>query len=258
MVSRLAPLAPQPAARQLPARSVVLSLLLGSHPDRMSPAEVARAGEHFGIPASTLRVALTRAVAAGDLRREDPSTGSGQASYYVLGERLVARQRRQDEGVEDAETAWDGTWEMAVVVVSGRSGSERAALREQLADARLAELREGVWTRPANLRRPPSYAGDPVLASFRAQPDDDPRQLAGELWDLAGWADTGRGLLRRLARTKAPAPRLVVAAHVVRHLTADPLLPRELLPTDWPGAALRTAYADYQAELRTLGVTDSR
>src|SRR5688500_11590089 len=98
-----------PDLKPLPARSVVLSLLLGSHPDRMSPAELTRAGEHFGIPASTLRVALTRAVAAGDLRRE--------GSDYVLGDRLVARQRRQDEGVEDAETPWEGDWEMAVVVM---------------------------------------------------------------------------------------------------------------------------------------------
>lgn len=236
--------------KPLPARSVVLSLLLGSHPDRMSPAQITRAGEHFGIPAATMRVALTRAVAAGDLRREDGD--------YVLGERLVARQHRQDEGVADAETAWDGTWEMAVIVVSGRSGSERAALREKLAGARLAELREGVWTRPANLRRPSTYAEDPVLSTFRARPDDDAAQLARELWDLAAWAADGRALLRGLDRTREPAPRLAVAAHVVRHLTADPLLPRELLPADWPGAELRAAYADYQAELRTLGVTDSR
>ena len=184
----------------LPARSVVLSLLLGSHPDRMSPAQLTRAGEHFGIPAATLRVALTRAVAAGDLRRVDGD--------YVLGERLVVRQRRQDEGVEDAETAWDGTWEMAVVVVTGRSGSERAALREALSGARLAELREGVWTRPANLRRTAAYGADPVLASFRARPDGEPAQLARELWDLRGWAGAGRALLDRLTRTTEPAPRL--------------------------------------------------
>jgi phenylacetic acid degradation operon negative regulatory protein len=235
--------------KPLPARSVVLSLLLGSHPDRMSPAEITRAGEHFGIPASTLRVALTRAVAAGDLRRVDGD--------YVLGERLVARQHRQDEGVEDAGTAWDGSWEMAVVVVTGRSGSERAALRERLAGARLAELREGVWTRPANLRRPVPYAGDPVLESFHARPDE-PARLARELWDLADWAATGRALLRRLDDTTEPALRLAVAAHVVRHLTADPLLPRELLPAGWPGAELRAAYADYQAELRNLGVAEGR
>lgn len=230
--------------KPLSARSVVLSLLLGSHPDRMTSAQLTRAGEHLGIPAATIRVALTRAVAAGDLRRQDGD--------YVLGDRLVARQRRQDEGVADAETAWDGTWEMAIVVVTGRPGTKRAALRDTLAGARLAELREGVWTRPANLRRAPTNATDPVLACFRARPDHDPAQLARELWDLRGWAADGRSLLDRLARTRDPALRLAVAAHIVRHLTADPLLPRELLPSDWPGAELRAAYQAYQAELRAL------
>lgn len=233
--------------KPLPARSVVLSLLLGSHPDRMSPAELTRAGEHFGIPASTLRVALTRAVAAGDLRREH--------SDYVLGDRLVARQRRQDEGVEDAETPWDGDWEMAVVVVTGRPGPERAALRDQLSVARLAELREGVWTRPANLRRAPAYAEDPVLSVFRSRPQEDPAGLAAQLWDLDTWTREGNALLERLDATAGPAQRLAVAANVVRHLTADPLLPSELLPDGWPGAALRSAYADYQRELRDLAIT---
>ncbi|HWT32582.1 MAG TPA: PaaX domain-containing protein, C- domain protein, partial [Microbacterium sp.] len=157
-------------APTLSARSVVLSLLLGSHPHRMSPAALTRAGEHFGIPASTMRVALTRAVAAGDLVRTDPPTGSGQAAYYVLGERHVRRQRRQDEAVDDAETPWDGTWEMAIVVVAGRSGADRAALRELLSAYRLGELREGVWTRPANLRRPRGYAEEPVLRTFDSTP----------------------------------------------------------------------------------------
>lgn len=230
----------------LPARSVVLSLLLGSHPDRMSAAELVRAGEHFGIPASTTRVALTRAVAAGDLRRVEGD--------YVLGERLARRQRRQDEAVLDAETAWDGTWEMAVVVVAGRSGPERAALRERLASYRLAELREGVWTRPANLGRLRSYADDVVLSTFVATPDEDAATLAAGLWDLRAWAAEGRLLLDALASTREAAPRLAVAAQVVRHLTADPLLPRDLLPAHWPAGELRTAYAHYQGELRALAV----
>jgi phenylacetic acid degradation operon negative regulatory protein len=233
--------------KPLPARSVVLSMLLGSHPDRMSPAQLTRVGEHFGIPASTLRVALTRAVAAGDLRRED--------SDYVLGERLIVRQRRQDEGVEDAETPWDGDWEMAVVVVAGRSGPERAALRDQLSSSRLGELREGVWTRPATLRRAPAYAHDPVLSCFRARPEEDPATLAARLWDLDAWVKEGEVLLDQLESTTEPALRLAVAAHIVRHLTADPLLPSQLLPDRWPGPALRSAYADYQRELRDLAIT---
>jgi phenylacetic acid degradation operon negative regulatory protein len=36
---------------------------------------------------------------------------------------------------------------------------------------------------------------------------------------------------------------------MVRHLLADPVLPAELLPDDWPGAALRQAYHDFAAEL---------
>lgn len=235
-----------PEDKPLAARSVVLSLLLGSHPDRMSPADVTRAGEHFGIPASTLRVALTRAVAAGDLVRVDGD--------YVLGDRLVQRQRRQDEAVEDAGLPWDGDWEMAVVVVGGRPGPDRAALREELARHRLAELREGVWLRPANLRRPTAYAADPVLSCFRSRPEGDPAEVAGQLWDLPAWAVEGRRLLRALERARDPAPRLAVAAHLVRHLTADPLLPPELLPASWPGAELRSAYAAYQAELRRMGV----
>lgn len=231
----------------LSARSTALSLMLGAHPARMSPADLARAAEHFGIPAATVRVALTRAVAAGDLRREDGD--------YVLGERLVARQRRQDEAVEDAATDWDGSWEMAVVVVGGRPGPERAALREFLAGARLAELREGVWTRPANLRRDPPYAADPVLTCFRATPQIAPGELAGRLWDLAGWAAEARRLGDVLAASRDPAPRLAVAAQVVRHLTTDPLLPVPLLPSRWPGPDLRAAYAAYQDELRALGAS---
>ena len=99
--------------KPLPARSVVLSLLLGEDRHRMSPAQLARAGEHFGIPAPTVRVALTRGISAGDLARE--------GNDYVLGERMLVRMRRQDEAVEDATLPWDGSWEMAVIVVTGRA-----------------------------------------------------------------------------------------------------------------------------------------
>lgn len=231
----------------LSARSTVLSLMLGTAPGvRLSPAQLTRAGSYFDIAPSTLRVALTRAVAAGDLARDDGD--------YVLGERLVARRQRQDEAVEDAKTAWDGRWEMAVVVVGGRSGAERAGLRERLLGSRLAELREGVWTRPANLRRPSAYAEDEVLQTFDVRPDGDPSALAGRLWELSSWARDGRALTARLERTRPPALRLAVAARVVRHLAADPLLPLELLPVDWPGSMVRSAYAAYQEELRAVAL----
>ncbi|GAB2768538.1 PaaX family transcriptional regulator C-terminal domain-containing protein [Nocardioides salsibiostraticola] len=195
---------------------------------------------------STARAALTRAVAAGDLQRVE--------GEYLLGERLLDRQRRQDEAAEDADRPWGGAWEMAVVTVAGRSGAARAALRETLSAARLAELREGVWTRPANLRRNPTYKEQPVLSCFQAHPDDDPATLASALWDLPTWAKEGERLVHQLETTQEPPTRLAAAAYLVRHLATDPLLPRELLPPMWPGGKLRTAYLRYQAELRELAI----
>lgn len=231
---------PQP----LSARSTVLSLVLGTPGARMSPAEVVRAGAYLSIADSTVRAALTRAVAAGDLRRD--------GADYVLGERLVRRQRRQDEAVLDAEKPWDGTWEMVTVVATGRPGPERAALREQLTALRLAELRSGVWLRPANLSRSLTIGAEYAeqVLTFAAHPDEAGAALVPRLWDLDGWAAEGDELLRRLEEVTEPSARLAHAAQLVRHLAVDPLLPAELLPADWPGPRLRAGYAGYQDELR--------
>ena len=218
--------------------------MLGAHPDRMRTAEIIGAGEYFGISASTMRVALSRAATAGDIRRVEGG--------YELSDRLRAWQRHQDEGVEDIGSSWDGTWEMAVVVVAGRSGADRASLRDSLASARLAELREGVWMRPANLRRPRLYEQHPVLDCFAVHPREHAAELAGRLWDLKAWATHGEDLLEDLGTVTDPALRLAVAANIVRLLTADPLLPRNLVPQGWPGERLRQAYRAYQTELRGL------
>lgn len=234
------------APAPLSARSTVLSLVLGSHPEPFTSADLTRAGQYFGIAPSTVRVAVTRAVADGDLRRTDAG--------YRLGDRLLRRQQHQDEAVRDAETAWDGTWEMAIVVVTGRSGAERASLRDALAARRLAELREGVWTRPANLSRGSGGPVDPVLRTFRATPEQDAQGLAARLWDLDGWAREGELLLDDLASAQEPAARLAAAAMLVHHLSTDPLLPASLRPASWPAADLRQAYGAYQDELRRLAL----
>ncbi|MDT9593732.1 PaaX family transcriptional regulator C-terminal domain-containing protein [Nocardioides zeae] len=230
--------------RPLSARSVVLSLLLGAHPARLDAARLTEAAVELGVPIATARVALSRAVAGGDLLREDGA--------YALAPRHVARQARQDEAVADLGRPWDGTWETAVVVASGRSASERAALRTALAARRLAELREGVWMRPANLRREDDRAGaDDGLEVLEARPRD-PRALAARLWDLPGWAGAAEAWGERLRDAAEPGVRLAAAAGLVRHLATDPLLPAELLPSGWPGARLRRQYAGYRGEVRRM------
>jgi phenylacetic acid degradation operon negative regulatory protein len=229
------------ALRPLSARSVVLSLLLGAHPAELSAAALVRAGELFEVPETTLRAALSRMVAAGDLVRDD--------STYALSERLLQRQRRQDLALDVETTAWDGSWEQVVITSSGRSAQERAELRATLTSLRLAELREGVWMRPANLARPlPGWPAE-LISTFRATPDEDAAVLSRRLWDVDGWAAHGRALLDGLASADRARDRLTLSAAVVRHLLRDPALPEALLPEAWPSIPLRERYADYQAEL---------
>ncbi|MFE9173851.1 PaaX family transcriptional regulator C-terminal domain-containing protein [Streptomyces kebangsaanensis] len=227
--------------RPLSARSVVLSLLLGTHPPELPVKDLVRAVEPFGVGGSTLRAALSRMVAVGDLRRSD--------TVYGLSDRLLERQRRQDAAVHPATRPWEGEWEMAVVTATGRGPAERAGLRARLTALRLAELREGVWLRPANLRRPWPGDLDRVIRRFTARPEESAPGLAAGLWPLDCWAATARALLAHVARADRPADRFTALAAVVRHLLADPVLPAPLLPADWPGPALRAAYTDYQREL---------
>ncbi|MGV9504294.1 PaaX family transcriptional regulator C-terminal domain-containing protein [Streptomyces tendae] len=226
--------------RPLSARSVVLSLLLGTHPPELPARDLVRLVEGFDVGASTVRAALSRMASAGDLRRTD--TG------YRLSERLLERQRRQDEALRPHTRAWNGDWETLVITATGRGPAARAELRTGLSALRLAELREGVWLRPANLDRPLPAGLDGVAERLVSRPEAPARELAARLWPLGEWADTARALLARVHRARRPADRLTAFAAVVRHLLADPVLPAELLPADWPGTALRDAYARYQWE----------
>jgi phenylacetic acid degradation operon negative regulatory protein len=222
------------------ARSVVLSVLLGAHPAWARSSELVRLTADFGIKETTLRVALTRMVGAGDLIRS--------ADGYRLSDRLLARQRRQDDAMRPRTRAWHGEWLVLIVTTVGTDARTRAALRNTMRNKRFGELREGVWMRPDNLA--PEL--DPDVASrvriLKAR-DDAPAELARELWDLPGWADTGHRLLGEMAAASDIPGRFVVAASMVRHLLTDPMLPAELLPADWPGAALRGAYHDFATEL---------
>jgi phenylacetic acid degradation operon negative regulatory protein len=222
------------------ARSVVLSVLLGAHPAWASASELIRLTADFGIKETTLRVALTRMVGAGDLIRS--------ADGYRLSDRLLARQRRQDDAMRPRTRAWDGEWLVLVVTAVGTDARARATLRTTMHDKRFGELREGVWMRPDNL----AAELDPDVASrvrvMKAR-DDSPAQLAGELWNLPGWAETGHRLLDEMAEASDVPGRFLVAAAMVRHLLTDPVLPAELLPADWPGARVRAAYQDFASEL---------
>ena len=222
------------------ARSVVLSVLLGAHPASATASELIRLTADFDIREPTLRVALTRMVSAGDLVRSQDG--------YRLADRLLARQRRQDDAIDPRLRTWDGTWTTLVITSVGIDARTRAALRTSLQDSRFAELREGVWLRPDNLDADlPAEVLDHVRVLHAR--DDNSGELAARLWDLPGWVRIGRELVDEMAAATDVPGRFMVAAAMVRHILTDPVLPDELLPNDWPGAALRAAYVNFAAEL---------
>jgi phenylacetic acid degradation operon negative regulatory protein len=230
---------PKSLAR-MTARSVVLSVLLGAHPAWASAAELIRLTNDFGIKETTLRVALTRMASAGDLIRS--------ADGYRLSERLLARQRRQDDAMRPQLRPWHGSWTTLIVTSVGTDPRTRAALRTTLHNKRFGELREGVWMRPDNLELDLDAQLRARVRILQAH-DDAPGELADQLWDLASWARTGHRLLAEMSSATDVPTRFVVAAGIVRHLLTDPVLPAELLPAAWPGARLRAAYNDFAAEL---------
>jgi phenylacetic acid degradation operon negative regulatory protein len=221
--------------RPLTARSAVLSTLLGIHPPRLPARTLVRVGDLFGVAEGTIRVALSRMVAAGDLTQVNGD--------YQLTRRLRNRQARQDQSRSPSTKPWDGDWEIAVVTAARRSPTERTAFRTAMTELRLAELREGTWLRPANLDRDrPALVAE--QCTFLIGRPEEP-ELAAALWDLPGWAARARELEAALDEASDLPSTFILAAAVLRHFLADPLLPAELLPADWPGPRLRTRYEEF-------------
>jgi phenylacetic acid degradation operon negative regulatory protein len=231
------PAAPHPTTIQpLTARSVVLSTLLGYHPPALPVSALIRVGALFGIADRTIRTAVSRMVSNGDL---DVSDG-----VYSLTQRLVDRQARQDESCSPTTRQWDGTWEIAIVTAPPRPLADRTALRKSMGQLRFAELREGVWTRPANLVREHDDVVIDQCTVFRGHYDDAPA-LVDALWDLSAWAVEARRLAAALPAISGLQSAFMVSAEIIRHLLLDPCLPPVLLPDDWPGDDLRAHYARY-------------
>jgi phenylacetic acid degradation operon negative regulatory protein len=241
----------------LTARSVLASVLLGTDGAWLPTPRLVRTAELFGISEGTARTALSRMSTAGEVE--------GVEGGYRLAGRLVARQDRQAASRRATTREWDGSWELAMVHSgAGRPPDARALLRESLRALRFGELREGVWGRPDNLDPERSPEAALVVGQWchwwiGAQPNVEPD--VDELFELDDWAASAdelveemTGLLPRLEAGDhtSLAPGFVTSAAVLRHLQADPLLPVELLPEDWPGEALRADYDRYDTAYRAV------
>lgn len=241
-----------PALGPLAPRSIVLSVLLGSHPPSMSVRRLLDFTSLFGIDDGTVRTALSRMVASGEL--------VGDGGVYRLGDRLVTRQREQDAGRLDPPGTWDGSWWIVVVTAERRSQPQRRDFRARATGARLGELRADTWLRPANVAIPLDLDGVVVARGPLVTGDDV--DIARRLWDLDALDRRARAhgaalahRVTELSGTDDGALRdaFVDLAAAQRHLRTEPQLPAPLAPSTAP-ADLRRQYdvavAVFQGRLR--------
>jgi len=249
---------PEDELRPLTPRSIVLSVLLGTHPPAMPVRRLLEFTTLFDISDGTVRTALSRMVAAGELVADD--------GVYRLDGPLLARQREQDTGRADPPSTWDGTWWFALVTAERRSLADRRVFRARAVGARFGELRADAWIRPANIDEPHDLPG--IVLTRGPIVTGDAAELTARLWDLGALDRRARAHTTRLRASideldatagdpdgsdRALPTAFVELAAAQRYLRAEPQLPTELAPSTAP-ANLRHTYRDavggFQQRLR--------
>ena len=242
------------------ARSALFDLYGDHLRGRGSQAPVAaivRLLAPVGIAAPAVRTAISRMVMQGWLEPVGLDGGRG----YRTTERA---NRRLDEAGDRIygrrHPDWDGAWHL-VLVDPPSMRSARARLRADLAFLGYAELADNVWVSPfarAELDSVLERAG----ARARTARAVDVRPEPTEAWDLDelragydGWLSNAGSLVaehldgHRDEDEAAFAGRFHLVHEWRKFLFADPGLPDQLLPADWPG---RRAAELFQREANRL------
>ncbi len=242
---------PVEGLRPFSARSLALSVMLGSHPPEMPARALVDLAELFGIAGGTMRTALSRSVANGEIAVHD--------GHYRLTERLLDRQRAQDTGRRPPPEPWDGRWHTVVAATDQRELVDRRRFRSSMDNHRFGELRPDIWMRPANLPMP--VAAHDWIATTAPVEGIGNDELVERLWDRSAITTAAGDLLGEMHRCRsgydwddvASIPELfVVSARIVRFLRSDPLLPTELTPADWPIAEVRSRYDRFELDHQRL------
>ncbi|RFU21229.1 PaaX family transcriptional regulator [Geodermatophilus marinus] len=141
---------------------------------------------------------------------------------------------------------WDGEWTLLAFSLPETRRADRHLLRSRLQWAGFGMLRDGMWVAPREVDVPALLARVDVLDSlkvFRARVVEptEVAELVDDAWDLATLA---RRYARFLDRWDRPDPLPDASDDLARQLhllgewtllaRADPGLPVEHLPADWP------------------------
>lgn len=199
----------------------------------------------FGIEAGLVRTALSRLVQEKWFER----TRSGKNSFYRLSTEGRAKFAEATARIyHAAEPAWDG--ELRLALLASLPPPERLAARDLLTGAGWGQTAPTVMLKPATSALDGPAVEDVIWLTARIEREADaPRRLAESSWQLApvaqGYArfiDTFGSLGARpgpLDEASAFRLRLLLIHEYRRIILRDPLLPRQMLPKDWPGFEAR-------------------
>ena len=213
----------------------------------------------FGVGEPAARAALSRLSRRGDL--EGIRSGRHTAYRLAPASLAVARDRGRRMLRFGTPRAWDQRWTCVVFSIPEEARRRRPALRQRLRDLRLGPLFDGFWITP----RAPLDAIDRTLrelgvrdaAVFRVR--EVPRPEGVDLlsaWDLAALRSGYDALVAQVepvvrevrAGTLAPDDALVTRVDLCSRwralALADPGLPPELLPADWPQRRARDLFVE--------------
>ncbi|MBL8138138.1 MAG: phenylacetic acid degradation operon negative regulatory protein PaaX [Acidobacteria bacterium] len=203
---------------------------------------------HLGINDGVVRTAMSRLAADGWLTRRR----AGRLSFYALSARGHATFRDAATHIYTQQPPrWHGAYDLVIVQTPG----DREALRTDMAAAGFGALGPDMWLAPAG-QAPPARLPDHLTLSLSGD-DASQRALAARVWPIAGIAAAYERFLtafrplhaavtadRALSDLDALAVRVLLVHEYRRIVLRDPILPAEILPTAWPGAAARRLCAE--------------
>ncbi|MFF2187995.1 PaaX family transcriptional regulator C-terminal domain-containing protein [Streptomyces sp. NPDC058155] len=266
-------------AEQHTPRSLIVTLYgaYGRTPDGapLAVAELVRLLGALGVDAPSVRSSVSRLKRRGLLIAE--RTPEGAAGYALSAD---ARQLLDDgdRRIYDrpAPRLSDG-WVLAVFSVPEAERHKRHLLRSRLARLGFGTAAPGVWIAPGHLHEETRHALerlrlDPYVDLFRGEHLGfaATAEAVGRWWDLGEIASLHREFLEahepvlRWWESRAPAAVSLPAEDAYRDYLlaldswrqlpyADPGLPVELLPADWPGGRSAEVFTALHTQLRDVG-----
>ncbi|MFI5619361.1 PaaX family transcriptional regulator C-terminal domain-containing protein [Streptomyces sp. NPDC051567] len=229
-----------------------------------------------GVDAPAVRSSVSRLKRRGFLLPARAADGS--AGYALSGEarQLLDDGDRRIYGPVRGSTGSTGSahpWLLAVFSVPEQERSKRHLLRSRLAGLGFGAVAPGVWIAPAHLYEETGHTLDRLRLTQYVDLFRGPHlgfaptaEAVARWWELPALAkryedflDLHEPVLRALLSGPAPTPqdayrRYLPALDTWRRLPyADPGLPRELLPADWPGDRAAAVFDELHTRLRDLG-----